>query len=93
MVRWLLNDLAVLHWRQWPDEWVVFDEGSGQTLVADVVMAASLMALEGGELSLAELEAQVRDDLQWPDVELLAPRITICLEFLKSLGLVRAENL
>lgn len=92
MELWQLNELAVLHWRQWHDEWVIFDESSGQTLVADALMAASLMALEGGALSLAELEAQVRDDLQWPDAEVLVPRLTTGLEFLSGLGLVRAET-
>lgn len=92
MARWQLNELAVLHWRQWQDEWVIFDESSGQTLVADALMAASLMALEEGALSLTELEAQVRDDLQWPASEMLASRIVTGLEFLSGLGLVRAEN-
>ncbi|KQP20934.1 hypothetical protein [Pseudorhodoferax sp. Leaf265] len=92
MAHWQLNELAVLHWRQWQDEWVIFDESSGQTLVADALMAASLMALEEGALSLTELEAQVRDDLQWPASEMLAPRIVTGLEFLSGLGLVRAEN-
>lgn len=91
MERWQLNELAVLHWRQWQDEWVIFDESSGQTLVADALMAACLMALEGGAVSLAELEAQVRDDLQWPTSEVLLPRVMTGLEFLSGLGLVRAE--
>lgn len=92
MELWQLNELAVLHWRQWDDGWVIFDESSGQTLVADALMAASLMALESGALNLAELEAQVRDDLQSSDAEVLVPRLRTGLEFLSGLGLVRTET-
>ena len=92
MERWQLNELAVLHWRQWGDEWVIFDESSAQTLVADALMAASLMALESGPLSLVEIEAQVRADLLWPEPEVLVPRVMTGLEFLRGLGLVRVET-
>lgn len=93
MARWRLDELAALHWRHWGEEWVSFDEGSGQTFVTDAVVAAALMVLESGPQTLVELERQVREDLHWPEADPLAERIAEGLQFMTGLGLVRLEAL
>lgn len=87
-MRWQLNGLASLHWHRWDDEWVIFDEGSGQTFLTDTLTAASLMVLENGATTLAELGARVAEDLPSIGRQELAALIGDSLEFLVSLGLV-----
>ncbi|MDN3919516.1 HPr-rel-A system PqqD family peptide chaperone [Roseateles violae] len=88
-MQWQLNALAALHWRQWDaDDWVVFDEGSGQTFSIDAVAAASLMALEAGGLAQPALLEQVAADLQIGDAAALDQRVEQSLRFLAELGLV-----
>ena len=60
---WKLNALASLHWRQWEGEWVVFDEGSGQTHQMDTLTATALMAVDAFPISFQELESRVAESL------------------------------
>jgi len=90
-VRWQLNPLASLHWRHWDAEWVVFDESSGQTLLADGLAAASLMALETGPLLQDALETQVAADLGVADRQSLQTALQDSLHFLSELGLIERD--
>lgn len=85
---WRLTGLAVLHWLYLDGDWVVYDEGSGQTLALDSVTAGSLMALEGGCSQLADIAAQVRSDLHCDDAALPTDQIAEGLAFLDQIGLI-----
>lgn len=85
---WQLNALAGLHWHRWEDDWVVYDESSGQTFLTDTVTAAALMVLESGTATLDQLRAEVERDLSPTDLGVLAEQLRDGLEFLASLGLV-----
>lgn len=43
-----LNQTGFLHWLQWDDEYVVFDEASGLTHHLDAPTARALMCVEDG---------------------------------------------
>jgi PqqD family protein of HPr-rel-A system len=87
---WQLNARAALHWQRWDDEWVVFDEGSGQTFLTDAVTAASLLILEAGPVARAELDQEVARALGMDDVTPIEERIGSGLDFLSGLGLVES---
>lgn len=89
-MRWRLGGLTVLHWQHLDGDWAVFDSGSGQTLAADPVLAATMMALESGCESLSAIEAQVRADLQADRDPDLLTRVEEALAFLQQLGLADA---
>ncbi len=55
---WRLHAQARLHWRQWDDEWTVFDDGSGQTHLMDALTAMAVMALELEPASVPQLAAR-----------------------------------
>jgi PqqD family protein of HPr-rel-A system len=54
-----LGTLVSLHWRNWDDEWVVFDSGSGQTHNVDHLSAAILTLIETGAITERELLSQL----------------------------------
>jgi len=55
-----------LHYRNWGDEWVIFDVGSGQTHAIKTVAAVALMHCENGWIGLSELVNGVMVDLELP---------------------------
>lgn len=67
-----LRGLTSLHWQRFGGEWVVFDEGSGQTILIDTLTAATLLILESGASERSDLEAQVADELQITDRDALS---------------------
>lgn len=89
---WAFNPLAALHWQHFDGEWVIFDEGSGQTFVLDALMAAALMALESGCRTEAEISQQMRVDLPSSGTEALAEQLVQGMEFLAQLGLVEEAS-
>lgn len=91
-MRWRLRGLTSLHWLHLGEDWAIYDDGSGQTITVDPVMAATLMALEGGCATPAEIEAQVRHDLQSDLDDGLAAQLAEGLAFLQHLGLVEAAT-
>ena len=80
-----LGALTSLHWQRWGDEWVVFNEGSGQTILVDTLTAATLLILETGATERPELEAQVAEELQIPDRDRLSNLLEQGLQSLKGL--------
>lgn len=90
MLNWRLGGLTSLHWQHFDGDWVIYDDGSGQTIAADPVMAAALMALEGGCTTAPDIEAQVRHDLQADPATELTTQLSEGLAFLLQLGLVEA---
>lgn len=54
-----INSASTLHWSTWDDEYVIFDEGSGQTHQIDVVRAFVLNTLLDGECSPAKIASEL----------------------------------
>jgi PqqD family protein of HPr-rel-A system len=77
-----------LHWRQFGDEWVAFDEGSGDTHRMDTLSAVALMCLGEAPCSLAELSAQVSLETDLPQGEELSRAVASVLETYTSQGLI-----
>lgn len=88
---WLSN-LSSLRWQNFEDEWVVFNEGCGETAVADPLTAAILMALEAGALEQNALMAQIAEDFQIADQEQLRPLVMEKTETLMRMGWVESET-
>lgn len=89
-MQWRLSRQTSLHWLHFDGAWCVFDEGSSQTLIADPVLAGTLMALESGCQTGEEIEQQVFEDLGNPHRPTLQTQIHDALSFLNSLGLVES---
>jgi len=60
MQRWSLNSLASLHWRDFGEEWAVFDVASGQTHWFDGLSAAVLMRFQDGPSNIAEISGFIQ---------------------------------
>ena len=58
-MRFRSNPKSVLQWRQWDDEYVVFNEAAGQTHVLDTLTACTLLCIEGGATELPALTSDV----------------------------------
>ena len=80
-----LGELTSLHWQRWGEEWVVFNEGSGQTILIDTLTAATLLILESGPSDRSDLEAQVAEELQILDRDTLSSLLERSLQSLKDL--------
>lgn len=91
-MRWRLTGLVALHWLHLDGGWVVYDEGSGQTLALDAVVAGSLMALESGCSQAADIEAQLRHDLQCDAGFPLTEQVLEGLAFLHQVDLIEPET-
>jgi len=53
-----------LHWQSWDDEFVVYNSGSGDTHLLDVVAAEALQSLERESANLLELARKVAASLE-----------------------------
>ena len=87
-----LNELSALCWRCFGDEWVVFNEGSGGTIVADPITAATLMALEAGWVDQAVLQERIAGDFQIDDSEKLNDLLSERVESLLAMSWIESEN-
>jgi len=83
-----LHPLAEFHWRCWGDDWVLFDNGSGQTLQLDALLAAALTELEQSPASLAELQQRLPLLLERPLPPAVWPGLAQGLGFLAEQGLL-----
>lgn len=88
MRRWTFNPLVALHWQHFDGDWVIFDEGSGQTLAVDAVIAAALMSMQAGCSTELEITRQILSDMPLVDATGLADQLAIGLEFMAQLGLI-----
>ncbi len=91
MILWLCKSSS-LRWQHFGDEWVVFNEGCGETAVADPLTAAILMALESGTLEQNALMAQIAEDFQIPNQEQLRPLVMEKTEALMRMGWIESET-
>ena len=87
-----LCELSFLRWQHLGDEWVVFNDGCGETAVADPLTATILMALEPGPLEQNALMAQIAEDFQIEDHEQLRPLVMEKTETLLQMGWIESET-
>jgi PqqD family protein of HPr-rel-A system len=89
-VTWRLNALVALHWRNWDDEWVVFDSGSGQTHKMDLLTAAVLTLVEAGATTEGELLSQLTQasDISGPE---WLQAVQAAIGRLSDIGLIESE--
>ena len=85
---WRVKPLCSLHWRQWSDEWVMFDEGSGDTHRLDALSAVALMCIEASPCDLAELTRQVAVETDLSRGEVLSGALASVVERFSALGLI-----
>lgn len=88
---WRLNPKSLLHFKNWGNEWVVFDTGSGQTHEMDSIAAVALMYCEGDWISLADIAAGVASDLDLTAVDNLPERLHGALVQFTSLELLESR--
>jgi PqqD family protein of HPr-rel-A system len=86
---WRLNPRSSLHYRQWDNEWAVFDIGSGQTHEMDTMSAVILMYCESGWIALPQIVAGVATDLGLAP-ETLVNFLQVTLEQFESIGLLES---
>ena len=87
-----LCELSFLRWQHLGDEWVVFNEGCGETAVADPLTDTILMALEPGPLEQNALMAQIAEDFQIAYHEQLRPLGMEKTETLLQMGWIESET-
>jgi hypothetical protein len=85
---WRLNLLSSLHYRNWDDNWVVFDTGSGQTHQMSTLCAAALMHCENDWILLSDIAAGVAADLNLPGEQNLSEILQPLLRNFLSLDLL-----
>lgn len=85
---WRLAPRVALHWRRWDTEWVVYDQGSGQTHLTDTLTAMTLMALEATSCCATDIGAWIAGELEITDQAGLTPRVLDALDGLQRMGLV-----
>jgi PqqD family protein of HPr-rel-A system len=85
---WKVPSKFQLHWRSWDDEFVVYNNGSGDTHLLDPLAAQALQGLVREQASLSELTVKVANSLEIePDSELSAYLERLLSDFYK-LGLI-----
>lgn len=89
---WRLNPASGLHWRCWDNEWVLFDQGSGQTHLINPISAATLMQFEGQFLSIDQLLDRVATDMSLTTSPELASAVSLAVEQLVGLGLLESAS-
>ena len=97
---WQLSLLVVLHWRCWDNEWVVYNQGSGDTHLLDTFTACTLMALEEEAATpaqllvhlLAQLDLSQGIVLEFPAEQTRAAeqRMLAALQHLEQAGLIES---
>ncbi|WP_165830823.1 HPr-rel-A system PqqD family peptide chaperone [Rhodoferax ferrireducens] len=87
-----INPAASLHWASWDDEYVVFDEGSGQTHQMDSVRAFILNTLVEKSRSFNNLVSELTSTSSLADSDQLNDLVEKILNELCTHGLVEAFN-
>lgn len=87
--RWKVNTAFPLQWRNWDDEFVVYNSGSGDTHLLDPVAAKALQSLEQESADLSKLVDRVSGSMEIePDTEFSA-YLEQLLSDLHKLGLIQ----
>ena len=86
--KWELAEGCRLHWISWDDEYVVFDEGSGDTHLLDVLAAEVLKVLEQSPRYEQALTERVLARLGLDAVVDVERRIREAIQKFRDAGLV-----
>ena len=76
------NTKSQLHWREWNDEFIVFDLATGRTHLLDAMTAGVLLCLENGRKSQGELMSELSESI--PEVVITNLLPSILIELVKS---------
>jgi len=83
-----LNPLSTFSWRRWGDEWVIFDQASGDTHQLEPIAAVMVMCFETGPRDLPALTAEVAAELELPADGRLSNKLAEIVDQLIHLGLI-----
>lgn len=89
---WTIADSVRLHWRHWDDEYVVFNDGSGDTHLLGFVGAAILKELEARPAQLGDLSRRLAQVLDVPTGSSLPVDLPEVLERFAAQGLVERRR-
>jgi PqqD family protein of HPr-rel-A system len=90
--RWRINRRTHLHWRRLGDDWVVFDDGSGDTHQLDAISAAALMCFEAEPHDLESLIAILAGEFRLPLGDALSRKTDGLIAQLGRLGLIEPAS-
>jgi PqqD family protein of HPr-rel-A system len=90
--QWQITRGCDLLWRGWDGEQVVFNTGSGDTHLLDLVSSEILKKLESAPASRINLETRIRSLAAANSLEIPAGYMEGLLEKLQSLALVEPVN-
>ncbi len=90
-VKYQLRPVVQLHWAAWNDEYVVFDETSGQTHQLDAIRAFVLDLLSESPRYFSDLVAELSQSLAVSSSEASEMIHPILKEF-ETVGLVEATH-
>ena len=81
-----------MHWKAWDDEFVVFDEGSGDTHLLDPLAAELLKILEDSPGQLSGLTRRITARLDLATDPKVVERMRELMERFVSAGLVESAR-
>ena len=85
---WRVNPDLPLSWRQWQDEYVVFNPLTGNTHVLDAIAGEILLMVERGPIPWRELRRHMAEFLEAPDDQRLAEAVLQAIGRLDELVLI-----
>jgi PqqD family protein of HPr-rel-A system len=89
--RFRLNPVVELHWVGWHDEYVVFDETSGQTHLLDSLRAFLLNALSEREHDVESLLFELEHAAEMENNRSLRDTVNSILAEFDTVGLLKAS--
>lgn len=87
-----LNPVACLHWVGWDDEFVVFEETSGQTHQLDTLRAFVLNAAAGAPVDAETLLADLANAMPGGLTDLGIDLLNSVLEEFETVGLLESAS-
>jgi PqqD family protein of HPr-rel-A system len=90
--RWTLTSGCTLHWRDWGEEYIVFNDGPGDTHLLDPVSAEILKSLERDAHSIESLISRCGDVLSADIGRSPTAVVSDVLRQLHALGLIESAD-
>jgi PqqD family protein of HPr-rel-A system len=87
-----LNPVAQLHWVGWDDEYVVFEESSGQTHQLDAFRAFVLNSALEGEIQVSDLLADMVSAMTVQSPEAATQLLHSVIEEFETVGLLERTS-
>ncbi len=89
-IRYRVQSIPSLHWAGWSDEYVVFDEASGQTHQLDAVRAYALHLLSDGAQSPSDVLEALAGVPAFPKESVTTTTVAMIFSEFVTCGLVEA---